>query len=81
MDIAPKFQMAQVEYIKIMRELLEASGKLPGWIPSLEMRDIEHSLCEYDKYERARLGQGRPRSRFVPPHLREIDELTVDIDD
>lgn len=27
----------------------------------VEMRDIEHTLCEFDKYERARLGQGRPR--------------------
>jgi hypothetical protein len=26
-----------------------------------EMREVEHSLCEYDKLERARLGQGRPR--------------------
>lgn len=30
----------------------------------LEMRDIEHGLCEFDKYERVRLGQGRPRSRY-----------------
>jgi hypothetical protein len=29
--------------------------------PSWEMRDVEHTLCEFDKYERARLGQGRPR--------------------
>ena len=30
----------------------------------LEMRDIEHSLCEFDKYERVRLGEGRPRSKY-----------------
>jgi len=29
-----------------------------------ELREIEHSLCEFDKYERARLGQGKPRSRY-----------------
>jgi hypothetical protein len=29
-----------------------------------EMRDVEHTLCEFDKYERVRLGQGRPRGRF-----------------
>jgi hypothetical protein len=28
------------------------------------MRDIEHSLCEFDKYERVRLGQGKPRSLY-----------------
>lgn len=25
------------------------------------MREVEHTLCEFDKYERARHGQGRPR--------------------
>lgn len=30
----------------------------------VEMRDIEHTLCEFDKYERARLGQGRPRGTY-----------------
>jgi len=29
----------------------------------IDMRCIEHSLCEWDKYERVRLGQGRPRSK------------------
>ncbi len=29
-----------------------------------EMREIEHSLCEFDKYERARLGDGVPKQRY-----------------
>jgi len=29
-----------------------------------ELREIEHSLCEFDKYERVRLGQGQPRSKY-----------------
>ncbi len=43
-----------------MRLLLSASlvGYLGLHVPKLELRDIEHSLCEFDKYERARLGQG-----------------------
>lgn len=32
--------------------------------PELELRAIEHSLCEFDKYERVRLGQGKPRARY-----------------
>jgi len=28
------------------------------------MRDIEHSLCEADKYERVRLGEGKMRSKY-----------------
>ena len=32
--------------------------------PHWEMRDVEHTLCEFDKYERARLGEGRPKQIF-----------------
>ena len=51
-----------------MRTLLKMSRDTQHW-PSdprsgwydWEMREVEHTLCEFDKYERARLGQGRPR--------------------
>lgn len=33
------------------------------WRP-WEMREVEHTLCEWDKYERARTGEGRPRQVF-----------------
>ncbi len=29
-----------------------------------ELREVEHSLCEFDKYQRAKRGEGRPRSRY-----------------
>lgn len=35
-------------------------------IDDIDMRTIEHSLCEWDKYQRVKLNQGRPRSRFKP---------------
>lgn len=49
-----------------MYELLQLA---PDYItmsqmPRLEMRDIEHSLCEFDKYERVRNGEGAPRGRY-----------------
>ena len=37
-------------------------------VASVDMRTIEHSLCEWDKYERVRLNQGRPRSKFSWSH-------------
>jgi alpha-glutamyl/putrescinyl thymine pyrophosphorylase clade 1 len=52
-----------------MRELIAASRDPANWPaewPALEMREIEHSLCEFDKYQRALRGQGRPRG--VYPH-------------
>lgn len=52
----------------MMRELLQLTQvdteALPRDFPKLEMRDIEHSLCEYDKYERVKRGEGKPRSRY-----------------
>tara|TARA_R110002073_G_scaffold79695_1_gene192170 strand:+ start:514 stop:1356 length:843 start_codon:yes stop_codon:yes gene_type:complete len=48
-----------------MQELLDMAGDYIGsFLPDLEMREIEHCLCEYDKYERVRLGEGRPRAKF-----------------
>lgn len=34
-----------------------------GW-PSLCAQDIQNCLCEFDKYERARLGEGTPKQRY-----------------
>lgn len=50
-----------------MERLLHFSyerGVLEKHVPDLEMREIEHCLCEYDKYERTRLGEGRPRAKY-----------------
>jgi len=44
-----------------------APGHLPSYMPSLELHDIQFQLCEFDKYERVRLGEGRPRSIYRPP--------------
>jgi hypothetical protein len=38
---------------------------------TLSAHDVQFCLCEFDKYERARLGQGRPRSIYVPREERK----------
>ncbi len=43
--------------------LKDARQKLKGF-PPLEMREIEHSLCEWDKYERARLQDGHMKRKY-----------------
>jgi hypothetical protein len=66
---APSFKMSgKPEFWNaFMQELLHASDKyLKDFMPAMEMRDIEHSLCEWDKWERARTGQGKPRQRYTP---------------
>lgn len=63
---------SDTEIIAAMQHLLKVSPDyLAEWMDPLEMREIEHSLCEWDKHERVRLGQGRPRSLFIPPNMRK----------
>lgn len=35
----------------------------------LTAQDIQNCLCEFDKYERARLGEGKPKQRYETPDL------------
>lgn len=51
------------------RELLAEAhgGAWPGEWPTWELREVEHNLCEFDKYERIRLGEGRGKRRYTPP--------------
>lgn len=39
---------------------IDAKKQWPSW----EIREVEHLLCEYDKYQRVQLGEGRPRGVF-----------------
>jgi hypothetical protein len=72
--------MPQAEANQQMFELLQKmrdpeQGLLVpyGWVLAsnelqnmVDMRCIEHSLCEWDKYERVLWGQGKPRSLYKP---------------
>lgn len=41
----------------------------PDDYPELVLHDIQFQLCEFDKYERVRLGEGRPRNKYRPEVL------------
>lgn len=57
------------KYIEHMQNLLSMSKKyLPKWMPAWEMREIEHTLCEFSKYEKVRLG-GRSKRKYYPPEM------------
>lgn len=52
--------------LDIMRQLFDARHEYWDGV-ELELHDIQFQLCEFDKYERVRLGQGRPRSKYRRP--------------
>lgn len=67
--VDPQTPMSQTEANDRMHQLLVECHKheelcfIFDEIP--EMRDIEHSLCETDKYLRVKNGEGRPRAKYV----------------
>jgi hypothetical protein len=67
--VDPQTPMSQQEANERMYDLLVECHKheelcfILDEIP--EMRDIEHSLCETDKYLRVKNGEGRPRAKYV----------------
>lgn len=40
----------------------------------LTLHDVQNVLCEFDKYERTRLGEGKPRSTYVPETAYQVQE-------
>lgn len=51
-----------LEFKHLMKTISESKGYKPIHPQAVDMRCIEHSLCEYDKYMRVSQGEGRPRS-------------------
>ncbi len=47
--------------------LLYVNDHLPSGWERWEMREVEHTLCEYDKYRRGVLRQGRLKKLYRPP--------------
>ena len=61
-----KHRLNKYQAIDEMLALLyKVDEAVEPYVPALEMRDIEHSLCEFDKYMRVKLGEGRPRSKYT----------------
>lgn len=50
-----------------LSKVIHSSGLLAPYVPQpIELSDIQNALCETDKWLRARNGEGRPRSKYVP---------------
>ena len=64
----------------MVRLLKETPNHVLPHVPleEVDMRTIEHSLCEWDKYERVRLGQGRPRSIYKASLINDMPKGAVE---
>ena len=64
---------ARIKENQLLAEMVslfeKATSYLPDFMPDLELHDIQFQLCEFDKYERVRLGEGRPKSRYFHSNI------------
>lgn len=63
-DRPVKTQISQEQGLEEMREVSAASDMANMFVPTLCLQDVQNCLCEFDKYERVRLGEGKPRSSY-----------------
>lgn len=63
----PYKQRGSVEHWRVELGTLQDRVNLslaPLGLPFIDAQNLQNCLCEFDKYERVRLGQGRPRSTY-----------------
>lgn len=59
---------------KLQALQVQVSKALPD-LPRISAQDLQNCLCEYDKYQRVLLGEGKPRSGYKPPvTLKELHD-------
>jgi hypothetical protein len=64
LESAIKIDQANLEMRWLLEELRGQNIAHVNEPYEFEMRDIEHSLCEVDKYLRVKNGEGKPRQRY-----------------
>jgi hypothetical protein len=57
-------KISEKEAFAVIMELYEAQSGLWFHEGLLAPTDIQFQLCEFDKYERVRLGQGTPKNKY-----------------
>lgn len=50
-------------YLECLKEEMDPMVEAAG-MPKIHAQDLQNCLCEFDKYERVRLGEGNPKSRY-----------------
>lgn len=62
-----EFNLKQDSALDEMRAIWAEQDQFRApWVPPIDLSDIQNALCETDKYLRVKLGEGKPRSSYVP---------------
>lgn len=69
LDAWSRYSKAHAEILQTaMRKILMESQNNSNWPstwPKWEMREVEHTLCEFDKWERVHKGEGRMKQTYT----------------
>jgi hypothetical protein len=72
-------RMPEKQLLSEMIELFDrAEQNVPDFMPELELHDIQFQLCEFDKYERVRLGEGTPKAKYKRPAAGDVRVTLAD---
>lgn len=52
--------------LELRKKVNDCLAEKYGWEEHLTAQDLQNCLCEFDKYERVRLGEGRPKQIYKP---------------
>jgi hypothetical protein len=69
----PDARWNEKEWHETLMELMARCSKPLRGMPEIHAQDLQNCLCEYDKYCRVKLGEGRPRSRYNGGGQQEFD--------
>lgn len=57
---------SETEWLETLQRLHSViNARLEPPMPKIDAQDLQNCLCEFDKYERAKFGEGRPKSTFA----------------
>lgn len=65
-----------LDYVNVIRDAVNRELVARGW-EQVCAQDLQNCLCEFDKYERVRLGQGRPKQMFTPHETQPVQHQLV----
>ena len=68
--LALKHHMGDDEWLSRLHEMIDAVTPMTGL--KLHAQDWQNVMCEFDKWQRAKRGEGRPRSLYRPDNSYDI---------
>ncbi len=69
----------EVTWLRAIQEMSAIIAPLfqKAKMAKIHNQDLQHCLCEWDKYQRAKLGEGKPKQRY--PGLPDDKELSCEV--